>query len=60
MGKFNVIVGCFCGWPIGTMVCLQDAGKSDVRAMGMVLGGVLKNSDVIPCQNSKVPLAVEI
>jgi len=40
------------GWPIGTLVHSM-LGNSDVRATGKVLGGVRKNSDVIP---SKVPI----
>jgi len=52
LAKFNVTLDCFYGWPIGTLVHSM-LGNSDVRATGKVLGGVRKNSDVIP---SKVPL----
>jgi len=39
LGKFNVALGCFCGWVVKT----QHVGKSQCRPLGTVLGSVWEN-----------------
>ena len=46
-GKFNVTLCSFCHWPIGTLVDSMQ-GIPTSGPLGMVLGGIRRNPDVIP------------
>jgi len=61
LGKFSVILDCFCGQPNGTMVNSMR-GNPDVMGspLGMVLGGVQENPDVIAFQKFPFPLGIWI
>ena len=50
MGKFNVVLDCFCGRPTRTLVDSMRRNP-DVRPVGTVLCGVCENTDVIPLKS---------